>query len=441
LYVIYGKIGIVNKKNIVIAGAGFGGITAALKISGWIKNFPDYNLILLNKHNHHLYTPALYEIAAIPSDRFSLANLKLAAMVPIPDIVFGKPLTFICDELIDVKANKKEITLARQGPLPYEYLVLSLGSETNYFNIPGLKEQGLSLKTFEDAVRVRDAIEAVVSEKSEVKIIVGGGGASGVEVVAEFVNFIKLLRKRVRGNGGSAIRFILIEAAENILAGLEPWIAAKARKRLESLGIEIRTSLRIKSVELNNLTLDNGTTETFDLLFWTGGVKGPEIFKNLGFEVSPQGSVVIDEYLRINPVRSRPAEGTATAALGRPASNGVKNIFAIGDNSSFMNPRTGKPLIWNIPIAEAEGKLISQNILLSIKKKALKRFYPRGHYPYILAVGKKFAIADLIYLKLSGITGWYLKQIVEFRYLLFILPLPKAIQALLRAIRSYTSND
>ncbi len=410
-----------TKKNIIIAGAGFGGITAALKMSKWIEKFPEYSLILLNKQNRHLYTPALYEIAAIPSDRFSMANLKLAAMVSISDIVAKRPISFVSDELIGMDMERKKITLARADFLSYEYLVLALGAETNYFDIPGLKEYGLPLKTFRDAVKMRDATEAIVNEKNEVKIVVCGGGASGVELVAEFVNFIKLLRKRVKRNNGFVIRFVLIEAAEDILAGFEPWIISIVKRRLKKLGIETKTGLRIKEVRSGLLLLDNGIAETFDLLFWTGGVKGPEIFKNLGLENSPQSSLEIDEYLRL---KNRDGE-----------------IFAIGDNSTFINPKTGESLIWNIPVAEAEGRLVSQNIFLSIKKKPLKKFYPLKKYPYILAVGKKFAIADLIYLKLSGVIGWYLKQIVELRYLIFILPISKAIPAWFRAVRAYTSND
>lgn len=410
-----------SKKNIVVAGAGFGGITAALQISKWIKKFPEYNLVLLNKRGHHLYTPALYEIAAIPSSRLTLANLKLAAMVPISDIVLGKTITFICDEIIKIDADKKEIALLRNGKLAYEYLILALGSETNYFDMPGMKEHGLSLKTFEDAVRMRDAIEAEVMVKDEIKVVVGGGGASGVEVIAEFVNFIQLLKKRIKVASSCQIKFTLIEAGPDILAGFEPWMVIEAKKRLRKLGVEIKTNLRIKSVEPKKLYLDNGAIETFDLLFWMGGVKGPEILKNSGFSVSPKGALEIDEYLRVK--------------------NHTENVFAIGDNSSFINPKTGKPLTWNVPIAEAEGRLVAKNILLSLEKKPLKKFQPMGKYPYILAVGKKFAIADLIFLRISGTTGWCLKQIVELRYLLFILSLPRAIEAWFRAVRASTSND
>lgn len=409
-----------NKKNIVVAGAGFGGITAALKISEWIKKFPEFNLILLNKRNHHLYTPALYEIAAIPSSRFSLSNLKLAAMVPIPSIVSGKPIDFICDEVIGIEPIQKNISLLRGNKLSYEYLVLALGSETNYFDIPGLKEYGLPLKTFEDAIKMRDAIETEITKKDELKIIVGGGGASGVEVVAEFVNFIKVLLKRVKGNG-CAIRFVLLEAGDDILAGFDQWMIWQAKKRLKKLGIEIRTSHRIKEVLPDRLMLDNGSAENFDLFFWTGGVKGPEVLKASGFKLSPKGAIEIDEYLRVK--------------------DHTEDVFAIGDNSSFLNPKTGKPLIWNVPAAEAEGRLVAENIVRKLEGRPLKKFSPLKKYPFVLAVGKKYAIADLIFLRLSGFIGWCLKQIVELRYLLFILPLPKAAQSWIRAVRAYSIND
>ncbi|OHA13944.1 MAG: hypothetical protein A3G49_01750 [Candidatus Sungbacteria bacterium RIFCSPLOWO2_12_FULL_41_11] len=107
----------------------------------------------------------------------------------------------------------------------------------------------------------------------------------------------------------------------------------------------------------------------------------------------------------------------------------------------MINPKTGKPLIWNVPVAEAEGRIAAKNILRSITGKPLKKFTPAKKYPFILTIGKKYAIADFVYFKFCGFTGWFAKQLVELRYLLFILPPQKAIRTWLLAIRYYTSND
>ena len=410
-----------EKKNIIVAGAGFGGITATLKLAEKMGSFPDYKLILIDCHNYQLYTPALYEIASIPQEYAPATILKSSVTISLSDITRGRPVEFLQDEVEGLDIPGKKIVLKAQGELPFEYLVLALGSETNYFNIPGLKESSFPLKTFHDAVRLRSAIEELVKKQGSIKIAVGGGGATGVELVAEFVNFICVLKEEAVKDKKCDAQFVLIEATNEILPGFDHWLVKKAEKRLRDLGVVIKTGHLITSVSSNEIIFKNGEKDSFDILIWAGGVKGPSLFRKLNLPIHERGSLKVDEYLRVVGF-----DGTA---------------FAIGDNASFTDLYTKKPLAWNVPVAEAEGRLVAQNILSSIKKKPLNKFYPLKKYPYILTVGKKFAIADLVYLKLSGIIGWLLKQIVELRYLLFILPLPKAIGAWLRAVKTSASND
>ena len=148
------------KKRIIIAGAGFGGVTAALTLAKNLGRLArEYEIILLDRHHHQLYTPALYEIAAISSENAPDPALKSATLIPIADIAAGKPITILCDELVGLKAAERKLILQKSGELEYEFLVLALGSETNYFAIPGLKEHSFPLKTCDDAVRLRNKIE------------------------------------------------------------------------------------------------------------------------------------------------------------------------------------------------------------------------------------------------------------------------------------------
>ncbi len=411
------------KKNIIIAGAGFGGITAALRLAKNIGPYnKDYEIILIDKHHHHLYTPALYEIAAIPKEFTPEALLKSSILIPISDIVQERPIKFICDEIAGLKASDNRLILKNSAEMEYKFLVLALGSETNYFDIPGLKENSFPLKTYTDAAKLRDIIENLVREKENIKIVVGGGGASGVELVAEFVNFICTLQGEISESRKScAVEFVLLEADPEILGGFEPWALNKARKRLIQLGITIKTDSIIDSVAPGIITLKNGETESYNIFIWTGGVKGPEIFKNFGLPLSNKGALVIDEYLQIKNTGGR--------------------IFAIGDNSTFTNPRTGKPLLWNVPVAEAEGRLAAKNILLALRGLTLQKFSPLKKYPYILAVGGGYAIANLLFIRFSGFGGLVTKALVELRYLIFILPLRKALATWFRAVKYYSAND
>ncbi|MDO8600640.1 MAG: NAD(P)/FAD-dependent oxidoreductase [bacterium] len=412
-----------KKKNIVIVGAGFGGITVALKLARNMGGLlSDYQIILIDRHHHQLYTPALYEIASIPNENITDVALKTSILIPIADIVAGKPITALTDEIVGLAADTKKVLLKKSGALPYEFLIIALGSETNYFNIPGLTEHSLPLKNFDDALRLRNTIEEKVKKDGHIKIVVGGAGSSGVELIAEFVNFVCAIKEKVLG--GKQIcnaEFLLVEGTPEILPGFDAWTIKKTKRRLARLGIRIKTSAAISAVEEREIIFKNGERESYDILCWTGGVRGPAIFSQFGFPLSQKGGLEIEETLHIK--------------------GADRSLFAIGDNASFINPKTGKPLVWNVPIAEAEGRVVAQNIIRTIRNEPLRRFVPLKKYPFILAVGKKYAIADLLIIRICGFWGWFLKQLVELRYLLFILPIKKAIRTWLRGEKYFMSND
>lgn len=412
-----------QKKNIIIVGGGFGGLTTALTIDKKLRSRHDqYEIVLLDRARHHLYTPALYEIASIPKENAPDAHLQTSILIPFEEILARTRITFICDEFIAWEEEQHHIILKERGKLPYEFLVFALGSETNYFSIPGLKEYSFPLKTFYDAIRLRNTIETLAKKNADTHIVVGGGGSSGVELIAEFVNFICALRKKnVQGQKICDITFTLIEASPEILSGFNVWIIEKAKKRLARLGVRIITSAAIIEVTDKKLIFNNGGGIDYDILIWTGGVRGPEVLRATNLPLSPKGALVVNEFLRVGSYDS--------------------NIFAIGDAAATIHPHTGTPLVWNIPVAEAEGRLVAKNILRTIAQKHLKKFIPMRRYPFILAVGQKYAIADLVIVRFWGLMGWCAKGLVELRYLLFILPVRTAIATWLKGLKYYTSND
>lgn len=409
-----------EKKHIVIVGTGFGGITAMERL---VKKLPsDFSLILIDRHHHQLYTPALYEIASVPREMTEDNILRSSILLPIKDMIKGKSVTHVTDEFIGLNPTLKTIQLRNTGTLAYEYLILALGSETSYFDIPGLREYGLPLKTFDDAIRMRNTIEKLLKERRELLIAVGGAGSAGVELVAEFVNFICITQKKLLPDAKKcSVFFTIIEAAPDILPGFEPWVIALTKKRLRDLGVSIKTNATIVSVSETQITFKNGETLPRDILIWTGGVKGPTLFRSLGLEVSPKDSLIVDEYLRVKePNRA---------------------IFAIGDNATCMNPFTQKPIVWNVPAAEQEAKIVAMNILRAIAGKPLIHFNPSKRYPFVLAVGKKYAIADLIIFRFWGLSGWIAKQLIGLRYALSVLPLKKAILLWWRSVFVSQVND
>lgn len=409
-----------NTKHIVIVGAGFGGITAMRHLT---KRLPSgFSIILIDRRHHQLYTPALYEIASMPREISEDSILRSSILLPIEQIVGKTSITFTCDEFTGLDAAQKTITLRQTGALAYEYLILALGSETAYFDIPGLREYALPLKTFDDAIRMRNAIEALIKQKDEIHISVGGAGSAGIELVAEFVNFICMMKEKLVPDAKTcSVFFTLIEAAPDILPRFEPWIVALTKKRLQELGVTIKTNMAIVSVSEHEIMFKNGEKQPSDILIWTGGIKGPALLRTLGLEVSPKDSLSVDQYLR--------------------AKHPSGAIFAVGDSAVFINPQTQKPVVWNVPAAEQEAKVVARNILRSIAGKPLIPFMPAKKYPFVLAVGKKYAIADLVIFRFWGMSGWIAKQLVGFRYALSVLPLRKALALCWQSVYVSKAND
>lgn len=411
-----------GRKNIAVLGAGFAGITAILMLRKLLRRrglLGRYNMILADKNAHHLYTPALYEIAAIPKGEAEAVCLKSAHCVQIEDILKPFPeIRFIGEEIEKLDPRTHIIRFKSGDRLSFEYAVVALGSETNFFGIPGLQENSYPLKTFRDAVRLRNKAEEIAATNSDpVKIVIGGGGATGVELSAEFIYFFKYLKKRTAKKSCDA-EITLVEAGPEILPGFSSQTATRAKKRLQKLGIRILTRAPIASVTPSEVMLKDGRVIPCHILIWSGGVTPAAVLKNFGLPLDKKGGLIVNEFLEARP-----------------------RIYAVGDNASFTNPKTERPVPWNVPAAEAEARLAAKNIAADIEKGKKRPFQPLKNYPFILAIGAKFAIADLIVIKSFGLMGWIMKQLVELRYLLFILPWAKAIKMWLRTIYYGTRND
>ena len=410
-----------GRRNIVILGAGFGGITALLKLHRGLSRrglLGHYQPVIVNRTAHHLYTPALYEIAAIPRGEANAAHLKSSLCIPVDDILGRLPgARLIGDTASRVDPERHVITLESGSQLNFEYLIIALGAETNFFGIPGMAEHALPLKTFADAVRLRNRIEdLVVSNPGTLRILIGGGGATGVELSAELVNFLCYLKKRA-DDETCREDITLLEGGPEILPGFGAAIIRRAKRRLAALGVRVITTARIEEVRPSEVS-SNGRTLPYHILIWAGGVRPAAVLENFGLPLDERGGIRVNEFLEARP-----------------------RIYAIGDNASLVNPLTGKSLPGNVPVAEAEARVAARNIIADIMQKRRRQFRPLTQYPFILAVGGKYAVADLIIIRLFGFLGWALKQLVELRYLIFILPWPKAITTWLRTIYYSTSND
>ena len=412
------------RKRIVILGAGFGGITAALRLArlrrrGALPNY--YAITLVNNTSYHLYTPALYEIASIPHTETLLPAVKRSICIPLTDIIERFPEIELRGGTVnEIDPARRALTLASGETIDFEYAVIALGSETNFSDIPGAAARALPLKTFPDAVRLRNRIEELLRarrRRQRVSVVIAGGGATGVEFAAEAVNFICRIRQRATLRQCNT-DVTLIEASEEILPGFAAAIIARARERLGDLGILIRSGTTISRITEKDVIVKGRRRIPYHIFVWAGGVRGVAVLRTLRLPLDGKGRIVVDAFLRAAP-----------------------GVYAIGDDASVRNPHTNRYLPGNVPVAETEAKLAARNIVAEIRGEPLRPITMLREYPFILAVGGKYAIANLVVWWFAGFFGWVVKQLVELRYLTFILPPARALRVWLQAIRAAISND
>lgn len=436
-------------KNIVIIGGGFGGVRVARdlgKRDALLKS-KGYEVVLIDRARHHLYTPLLYEVATgCMTEKGMQSESELMRGVTLRMDELSKSccgVGALQGELVGVDSAAQSVQLASGTSISYDYLVLALGAETEYFGIPGLKENSFALKTRADALAIRQRIQDFIDAKKrgkevQIQIMVGGGGATGVEFSAELASCFRAL---VRGgeikSGDWTVT--LVEASSRILGMLPPSASAIALCRLESLGVKVLRDTCIKRAEKRHVVLAprplksgesiealvcDFRTEVekvfeVDVLVWTGGVRAPSLSEKLGFPTDRKGRI----------------EANATLLV-----SSQNNVFAIGDCASLADPHTKNPVPQLAQAALREGELVARNIIHSIRREPLENFnFPS--YATIIPLGAKNAILVSDGLVVHGILGWLIRWAADLRYFLSALPLWSALRVFMSGARLYTRND
>ena len=420
------------KKKILILGAGFGGLKTAFRLARelWhLRLTEKYEIVLIDRYEHHTFTPLLYETATTSREAADLCKLHNLVTHNIPELIKNYPIIFIQDQITEIKPQDGTVVLKNQGAIKAEYIVLALGSEANYFDIPGLKEHSLSLKTFVDAIRIRDTVvELTESKPSGINVVIGGGGPTGVELAAELSNW----RKRAEDKIGSKLHVTLVEAQPTVLCGFLPKIVSATEKRLWELGVTLKINAKISKLNPHEVELESAEPISYDVFIWTGGIKTPDILLNLPLKKDVKGKIQPETSMDCLPQNS-------DLTLGA-------KIYGLGDSVCFHDPATDRPLPTVAPVALAQASIVAYNIMEDIKQA--EGMGPAGHrtyspigYPYVVPVGGKFAIAKIGPFALGGFLGWTTKGLVELHYLVSIMPLSKALRVWFAGLRVFVQND
>lgn len=431
-----------DKKKIVILGAGFGGIKAASSIYNKLNKIGllgKYELILVDKEDYHTYVPILYEIATTSKNLANQIDLKSLTTFPLREIFKNKKITLIKNLVQNVDLIEGDIHLAPKEnstspeKIKFDYLVLALGAETNYFNISGLKENSLTLKSFLDAIQIRDAIWNKIEDgRKNLKILIGGGGSTGVELAGEISSWLYELKKEFKDCSASVE---IIQGAETILTGFDGKIIEKAASRLRKMGVKFLLRETIEKIESGKAFLKSGQIIDFDILIWTGGIKAVSLMGTLPLKKEQKGRVEVFGEMECLP------QSSDLKLYGK--------IYGLGDAICFYNRETGNPIPQLAQAAIEQAEIVAENIMEDIKfsegliqKTNHREYKPMNNYPYIIPVGGKYAIAKIGPIFIWGFFGWILKEIIEFYYLLFnILPLFQAFKIWLKGLWVFMKND
>lgn len=419
----------VETKHIAVLGAGFGGLRAAKQLAKGLPKNSGYEVVLIDRNDHHTYTPLLYEVATTSKETADNAELHKLAAYSIPELIKNLPIRFIKDEVKDVDAASGKIFFVSGKIINAKHLVIALGAEINYFGIPGLQEYSLPLKTFWDAIKIRETVLSHLKQKDKLKILVGGGGSTGVEIAGELKMWINELKEDFPSCG---FEVGIIEGSSTILPGFDRRVVRAAHKRLSKLGVRLFENERVKELTPEKVLLQSGREFTYDIFVWTGGVKA---------------SSIISKFPAKKDAKGRAEVGSGMECIMESELKLGMRLYALGDAVCFLDPKTKKPIPGVAQAAISEANVAAHNILEDVRAEKSKSYKPRHktyepvNYPYVVPVGGKYAVFKIGPLVFKGFFAWILKGLVEINYLLSIMPISKAFSVWFQGLWTFIQNE
>lgn len=370
---------------IVVLGGGFAGLEAIRVLERRLRRRGDVELLLVSDQNYLLFTPLLPQVAS------SLVEPR-HIIQPIRNIRGDRRFRFRRDRVLDVDLEGRRVLLA-EGTIAYDRLVIALGGTTPSFGVPGAETYALPYKGLEDAVLLRDHLIDLTEHADHesdpavrrrlLTVCVVGGGYTGVELIAELHDFFaSYVVPRYRGIEPGDYRLVLLEAGGEILRGVHPTLAERARRRLAREGIEVRTHTRVTRVRAGAVEMHDGAPMEVGLTIWAAGVAGHPVLSSLPVERDRVGRIIVDRFLRVP---------------------GYPEVYGAGDAITVRDmPAASVPII---PAALAHGHLAAENILADLAGGAPRAvdFAPRG---MLVSLGEKDAVVDLMGFRFSGYPAW-----------------------------------
>jgi NADH dehydrogenase len=387
-----------QRPKVVVIGAGFGGVGVASRLT----HVP-VDVTIVDRRNHHVFQPLLYQVAT-------------AALNP-SDIAQAVRGIFQDDENVDfrlaaverVDFDERLVHVTQGPPLQYDYLVLAAGSETRWFDVPGVRDHALPLKTVEDALGVRSHVLAQFEEAAANPDVIGdgaltfvivGGGPTGVELAGAFMElFGHVLARDFHHLDVGRARVILVEATGNLLNGFTPESQQSAVDTLRARGVEVRLNSAVDRAGPGRVHLTGDQVVPTRTLVWAAGIEPTPLAEATGLERGKGGRIVVDKDLR---------------------PPGHTDVFVVGDLALAQNSK-GEPYLQMASVALQQGHFAGRMIGRLVRGRRTRRFRYID-YGQMATIGRNSAVAELAFgIRLRGAPGWFawlavhLVRLVGFR--------------------------
>ncbi len=392
-------------KRVLILGGGFGGLYAALELEKHIGKRDDIEVTLVNRENFFAFTPMLHEVAASDLDVTHIVN-------PVRKML--KRVRFFLGDVESIDLDRKTVSVAHGferhcHELAYDHLILSLGSTSNFFGLPGLEERALTMKSLADASGLRNRlIEHLEEADSEcaakacargplLTCVVAGGGFAGVETIAAVNDFVRDAVCFYPNLGNESIRMVLVHSGETILPELSEKLGRYAAAKLAGRGIELRLGVRVTGMDDSGVQLSDGSVVETRMLVWTAGTAPHPLLATLPC-TTERGRIVVDAHLE---VKDRPG------------------VCAVGDCAVVPDGKTGGACPPTAQHALRQGRTLARNVLAAIDggKKKHFHFTTLGQ---LAAIGRRTGVATVFGINFSGFVAWWLWRTI------YLAKLPRA---------------
>ncbi|MCC6260820.1 MAG: NAD(P)/FAD-dependent oxidoreductase [Anaerolineales bacterium] len=389
--------------HVVIIGAGFGGLETARGLAK-----ARVRITLIDRHNHHLFQPLLYQVA--------IAGLLPSQIAQPVRTIFRKQknLTFQMGAVSAIDVEQKYVKL-NGSIIAYDYLVVAVGGRTNFFGFESVEKYGYQLKDLETAIKTRNQLLSMFEQASHeadvekrkalLTFVIVGGGPTGIETAGALAELISHVMKKDYPNLNlREAQVILLEASASLISFYPAELREATLRLLKNKNVDVRLNSRLESFNGQFIKLADGSEIESQTLIWTAGIKAVEVLEHLNVEKAAGGRI------RITPTLQLPQH---------------PETFVIGD-AAFLLDEKGQPLPMISTVAIQQGAATAKNILKLINRQELGDFHYKD--PGLLAtIGRNAAVAKIFGVSFSGYPAWviwvflHIYRIIGFRNRIIVL--------------------